>query len=89
MQHSSAKKFWGKHFGSTEHSVPWPRFRDALRMEFRQMPPVLALLTDFNLSLLQHKFGCSTTDSSRDSGHDVQVTAYLFADLTDGALLIL
>jgi len=84
MQHSSAKKFWGKHFGSSEHSVPWPRFRDALRVEFKQLPPVLELLNEFNLSLMRHKFGCSASDGGGDEKqHEVQVTAYEFADFTD------
>jgi hypothetical protein len=31
MQHTSARKFWGKHFGSDQHEVAWPRFEISLK----------------------------------------------------------
>jgi hypothetical protein len=46
------------------------------------MPPVLALLSDFNLEVLQHRFSSGLGDK-REARGEVQVSAYEFADFTD------
>lgn len=51
-------------------------------VEFKRMPPVLALLSDFNLEVLQHRFSSGLGDK-REARGEVQVSAYEFADFTD------
>jgi hypothetical protein len=47
---------------------------------------VLALLTDFNLSLLRHRFSCGggrLEQQAEQKQGEVMVTAYEFAEFTD------
>jgi hypothetical protein len=75
-----------QHFGSAEYSVPFARFRDALRVEYRGNSAVSRLLSDKNMQFLRIKLisGGSAVDSggraSAASG-DGTVTAYAFAGM--------
>lgn len=73
INHSSAKLFWKKRFGSKTYDVAWTRFKDAFLREYKTDLNA-GLMSDDNFLLVRPRL---------DRDNDGMVSVYEFADFSD------